>query len=57
MEGMQYDLDQHAPNARIDSWTEKANGRQIRLAFAPFDWDEEMNRWAAFEHYYNIWCK
>jgi len=56
-EGMQYDLDQHAPNARIASWTEKVDGRLIRLEFAPFDWEQETARWAAFEQYYNIWCK
>ena len=56
-EGMQYDLDQHAPNARISTWLDNAGKKQIYIAFDPYPQEDEFARWKASEAFYNIWCK
>ena len=55
-EGMQYDLDQHAPNAYISSWHESKGSKQVYIAFKRYPSEQETTRWNEFEKFYQIFC-
>lgn len=55
--GLEWDLQELAPNAVVTDWREVNGMKQISVRFAPFSSELETERWDAFVKYYSIWLQ